>query len=97
MKKLLILFLFFFLSCVTDYEVNTSNSVTNKKVKSEITNYKMSDFKLIKTLSDHSNYVASVSFSSDGRYFASGSLDNTAKIYNTNNWQLITTLRGHSN
>ncbi|MDA3870769.1 MAG: caspase family protein [Candidatus Marinimicrobia bacterium] len=56
----------------------------------------MNDFKLVKTLNDHSSPVRSVSFSSDCIYLASGSSDNTVKIYDTDNWQLIKTLSDHS-
>jgi len=56
----------------------------------------INDFKLVKTLKGHFGNVNSVSFSSDGIYLASGSWDNTVKIYDINNWQLIKTLSDHS-
>ncbi|MEA3500819.1 MAG: caspase family protein [Candidatus Marinimicrobia bacterium] len=56
----------------------------------------ITEFQLIKTLKDHSRYVNSVSFSSDGKYLASGSWDNTVKIYSTSDWRLIKTLKDHS-
>ncbi|MBQ5891983.1 MAG: TIR domain-containing protein, partial [Bacteroidales bacterium] len=46
-------------------------------------------------LEGHSNYVNSVSWSPDGKYLASGSADNTVKIWDANNGECIRTLKGH--
>ena len=40
--------------------------------------------------------VSSVSFSSDGKQVASGSYDNTVKIWETSTGTCVSTLRGHS-
>ncbi|AKG22118.1 trypsin-like peptidase domain-containing protein [Calothrix sp. 336/3] len=56
-----------------------------------------SPWTLASTLTGHSNWVSSVAFSPDGQTLASGSLDNTIKIWNPKTGKLITTLTGHSN
>jgi len=48
------------------------------------------------TLSEHSSWVSSASFSPDGRFIVTGSFDNTAKIWNMPDGALIKTLTGHS-
>jgi GTP-binding protein EngB required for normal cell division len=50
----------------------------------------------IKTLEGHSNWVLSVSFSPNGKFLASGSKDETIKIWEVGSWKLIKTLEGHS-
>jgi WD40 repeat protein len=40
--------------------------------------------------------VASVAFSPDGKYLASGNADKTVKVYHTDGFKEITTLTGHS-
>ena len=52
---------------------------------------------IIATLTGHSNPVRSVAFSPDGRTLASGSDDNTIKLWNVQSQRQITTLTGHSN
>ncbi|MCS7245181.1 MAG: dynamin family protein, partial [candidate division WOR-3 bacterium] len=49
-----------------------------------------------KTIGKHSDLVYSVSFSPDGKYLASGSGDNTIKIWSVDSWKEIITLKGHS-
>ncbi|KAF6806138.1 hypothetical protein CPLU01_15929 [Colletotrichum plurivorum] len=49
------------------------------------------------TLEGHSNGVLSVAFSRDGRQLASGSYDNTVKLWDTATGQCQQTLEGHSN
>ncbi|MEA5567378.1 WD40 repeat domain-containing protein, partial [Anabaena sp. UHCC 0399] len=48
-------------------------------------------------LEGHSSSVVSVSFSPDGKTLASGSLDNTIKLWNLETGKEIRTLTGHSN
>ncbi len=54
--------------------------------------------KLIKTIKDHSSFVSSVCFSTDGKYLASGSDDKTVKIYSVSDgsFSLLKTLTDHS-
>ncbi|MDH6062099.1 hypothetical protein NWP17_16935, partial [Chrysosporum bergii ANA360D] len=51
---------------------------------------------LLHTLSGHSNPVLSVAYSPDGQTLASGSRDNTIKIWNVKTGQPLHTLSGHS-
>ncbi len=44
----------------------------------------------------HSSRVYSVAFSSDGKYLASGSEDNTVKLWIVESQKEVTTLQGHS-
>ncbi len=44
----------------------------------------------------HSNSVRSFTFSSDGKYLASGSDDYTVKLWNVESQKEVTTLKGHS-
>ena len=55
-----------------------------------------SDFRLLRTLTGHSNSVCSVAVSPDGRYLASGSGDKTVKIWDAKSGECIQTLDGHS-
>ncbi|QFS47689.1 eIF2A-related protein [Nostoc sphaeroides] len=51
----------------------------------------------IHTLQGHSNSVNSVAFSPDGKILASGSYDNTIKLWDIGTGREIYTLQGHSN
>ncbi|MFH0883816.1 MAG: hypothetical protein V2A56_12575, partial [bacterium] len=51
---------------------------------------------LWRTLTGHSGDVSSVTFSPDGATLASGSYDNTIKLWRVSDGSLIRTLRGHS-
>ncbi len=52
--------------------------------------------KEIATLKNHSNWVKSVAFSPDGKYLASGSYDNTVKLWSVESQKEVVTLQGHS-
>ncbi len=47
-------------------------------------------------LQGHSLSVNSVAFSPDGKYLASGSWDNTVKLWSLESRKEVTTLQGHS-
>ena len=51
---------------------------------------------LVRTLEGHTGPVFSVSFSPDGQILASGSLDNTIKLWRVSDGSLIRTLEGHT-
>lgn len=51
---------------------------------------------LQRTLSGHSNSVASVAYNPDGQILASGSYDNTIKLWNLTKNKEIRTFKGHS-
>ncbi|KAJ6127856.1 hypothetical protein N7471_009073 [Penicillium samsonianum] len=52
---------------------------------------------LSRTLKGHSSWVTSVAFSPDGKWVASGSRDNTVKLWNTITGAIYKTIPGHSN
>lgn len=60
-------------------------------------NIKLYDYKTGKAsnLPAHSKSVLAVTYSPDGKLMASGSLDETILIWNTDNYKVIDTLRGH--
>ncbi|MBD2540753.1 serine/threonine protein kinase [Coleofasciculus sp. FACHB-SPT36] len=53
-------------------------------------------WRCVMTLTGHSNYVNSVAFSPDGQILASGSEDNTIKLWQLGTGKEIRTLTGHS-
>src|SRR5689334_25293202 len=53
--------------------------------------------KEVRTLTGHSDYISSMSFSPDGKTLASGSYDYTVKLWNLETGKEIRTLTGHSN
>src|SRR6476469_2368508 len=55
-----------------------------------------SPWKCVSTLRGHSDVVATVAISRDGRTLASGSFDKTIKLWNLGTGRLIHTLNGHS-
>jgi WD40 repeat protein len=44
----------------------------------------------------HSGYIFSIAFSPDSKYLASGSEDNTAKLWSVESQKEVTMLRGHN-
>ncbi|MEE1001880.1 MAG: WD40 repeat domain-containing protein, partial [Bacteroidales bacterium] len=54
------------------------------------------NFKCLKTLDGHSNWVESVCWSPDGKYLASGSSPATLIIWDAKSGQKLKTLEGHS-
>ncbi|MEC4817872.1 MAG: AAA family ATPase, partial [Scytonema sp. PMC 1069.18] len=50
----------------------------------------------VNTLEGHSSWVMSVVFSPDGKHIASGSSDNTIKLWDVNSGKELKTLKGHS-
>ncbi|MBN1622424.1 MAG: caspase family protein [Endomicrobiales bacterium] len=53
------------------------------------------DYKL-KILEDHAQLVRSVSFSKDGKYLASGSFDNSVKLWHVKSGTCMNTFKGHT-
>jgi WD40 repeat protein len=51
----------------------------------------------VATLSGHTHYVYSVAFSPDGKILASGSWDNTIKLWDVATGREVRTLKGHTN
>jgi serine/threonine protein kinase len=49
----------------------------------------------VATLRGHESGVWSVTFSPDGKFLASGSLDKTVKVWEVGSWREVATLRGH--
>ena len=58
--------------------------------------YSPTNYVLANTLKGHSDHVISVAISPDGQLLASGSDDNTIKIWNLPSGRLLRTLTGHS-
>ena len=51
---------------------------------------------LVRTLSGHTSWVWSVAFSPDGMWLASGSGDQTVKLWDVASGELVRTLSGHT-
>ena len=57
---------------------------------------KFTEYKLIQTLTGHTNYAYSASYSPDGRKIVSTSADRTIKIWDANTGSCLQTLTGHT-
>jgi len=77
--------------------IEITTKPTQPEKPPEVRNNTPTDFTLAQTLSGHIDVVWSVAISPDGRTLASGSSDNTIKIWNLATGELIRTLSGHSN
>ncbi|WP_367890299.1 WD40 repeat domain-containing protein [Sphaerospermopsis torques-reginae] len=51
---------------------------------------------MLTTLLEHTRTVLAVAFSPNGEILATGSDDNTIKLWNVNTGEIISTLLGHS-
>jgi WD40 repeat protein len=56
----------------------------------------MSTHCVVATLEGHTDWVNTVSYSPDGSKLASGSCDNTIKIWDMNTHCVVATLEGHT-
>ena len=57
---------------------------------------RMPEFTLLRTLAGHSDAVAAITFSRQGRFLASGGLDNAVRLWNPANGQELELLQGHT-
>ena len=73
-----------------------ANSTTQKTPVTQQQPALANPVNVLHTLHGHTNEVRSVTFSPDGRTLASGSWDNTIKLWDTASGQVIRTLRGHT-
>ncbi|NCQ94485.1 MAG: protein kinase [Microcystis aeruginosa W11-03] len=73
-------------------EINTQISPINSPQGKNFSEHSFPD----KTLTGHSDEVFSVAYSPDGRYLASGSIDQTIKIWEVATGKELRTLTGHS-
>ncbi len=83
---------------VGGYGFIKGNQKTVSKGKSggEIKIYNYKTGKLIKNLISHSLAIFDLAFSRDGKYLISGSADKTAKIWKTEDFSLIDTIKFHT-
>jgi WD40 repeat protein len=81
---------------VTGTIIGKLNKATGEFVKRKITDpiriWDASSGKLIATLDGYVGTVATLAFSRDGKYFASGTYDKTIRIWDTVSWQLLDSL-----
>lgn len=78
------------------YSYSSPLAITKPSNPSQPTNIASENSYAPNTLKGHSSDVNSVAFSVDGKTLASGSDDNTIKLWNLTNLQEIHTLKGHS-
>lgn len=67
-----------------------------KKLLDIINPYWVKKWKELKTLEGHKDKINCITFSKDGKLLASASSDNTAKVWDTEKGQAITTIEGHT-
>lgn len=60
-----------------------------------LTVWDVSSRQLLKTLVGHSSDVRAIAFSPDGKLLASGSFDDTIKLWDTTTWEELATLKTH--
>jgi len=65
-------------------------------VAKPLPSFKPEAISLLRTLSGHIHFVRSVAFSPDGQILASGSWDQTIKVWNLSTSQELNTLKGHT-
>ena len=91
-KKLTITITLLILATLTFAQTTTRGIIAEKIAESESTLGKPE----IKFQTGHSESVDSVSFSPDGKYIASGSLDYTVKLWEVESGKEIRTFTGHT-
>ena len=72
------------------------NFTLQEKPKQTNTNIDVTKFKLLQTLTGHTNSVCSASYSPDGTKIVSASYDETIKIWDANTGSCLQTLTGHT-
>jgi WD40 repeat protein/tRNA A-37 threonylcarbamoyl transferase component Bud32 len=60
-----------------------------------LTVWDVSSRQLLKTLAGHSSDVRAIAFSPDGKLLASGSFDDTIKLWDVTTWEEVATLKTH--
>ena len=85
-----------FLNFLLDTDIFESKIGETTKEILEVGISKERKVEKVKTLEGHSDGVVSVSFSPGGKLLASGSWDETIKIWEVGSWKLVETLEGHS-
>eukprot|EP00792_Barthelona_sp_PAP020_P009625 TRINITY_DN3310_c1_g2_i1.p1 TRINITY_DN3310_c1_g2~~TRINITY_DN3310_c1_g2_i1.p1 ORF type:complete len:423 (-),score=103.29 TRINITY_DN3310_c1_g2_i1:275-1543(-) len=81
------------IGCIYDSFFSPNGEFLVATSKEEVYVIDMEAKRLVCTLTDHSNYVCCVCFSSDGKWFATGSNDFFIKIYDVENFSIVHTLR----